>query len=89
MSAAEQPGGTTQLASGEKGSGDPNGEAERDLAAEIRSLEVFRGGLQTLLHTSQLRRRKPKAHTGKRSRPDPFDPDVELIEQWLQAEPFP
>ena len=29
-----------------------------------------------------------KHRTGKRSRPDPFEPDVELIEQWLQAEPL-
>jgi hypothetical protein len=61
---------------------------ERDRAAENRSLEVFLGGLQTLWHSSQPRRRKPKLRTGKHSRPDPFEPDVELIEQWLQAEPL-
>jgi hypothetical protein len=60
---------------------------ERDLAAENRSLEVFLGGLQTLWQNNQPRRRKPKPRTGKRTRPDPFEPDVERIEQWLQAEP--
>ena len=76
------------LASGEQASGDPSAQAERDLAAENRSLEIFLGGLQTLWHSSQPRRRKPKPRTGKRSRPDPFEPDVALIEQWLQAEPL-
>lgn len=52
------------LASGERGSGDPTAEAERDLATENRSLEVFLGGLQTLWHSSQPRRRKPKPRTG-------------------------
>ncbi len=76
------------LASGEQASGNPSAQAERDLAAENRSLEIFLGGLQTLWHSSQPRRRKPKPRTGKRSRPDPFEPDVELIEEWLQAEPL-
>jgi len=76
------------LASGEQSSVNSSAQAERDLAAENRSLEVFLGGLQTLWHSSQPRRRKPKPRTGKRSRPDPFEPDVELIEQWLQAEPL-
>ena len=76
------------LASVERGSGDPTAEAERDLAAENKSLEVFLGGLQTLWHSSQPRRRKPKPRTGKPSRPGPFEPDVELIEQWVQAEPL-
>jgi len=61
---------------------------DRLLAAENRSLEVFLGGLQTLWHSSQPRRRKPKPRTGKRSRPDPFEPDVALIEQCLVAEPM-
>jgi hypothetical protein len=76
------------LASGEQASGDPSAQTGRDLAAENRSLEIFLGGLQTLWHSSQPRRRKPKPRTGKRSRPDPFEPDVALIEQWLQAEPL-
>ncbi len=76
------------LASGEQGSMNGSAQAERDLAAENMSLEVFLGGLQTLWHSSQPRRRKPKPRTGKRSRPDPFEPDVELIEEWLQAEPL-
>lgn len=60
---------------------------ERDLAAENRSLEVFLGGLQSLWQSNQPRRRKPKPRTGKRTRSDPFELDVERIEQWLQAEP--
>jgi hypothetical protein len=51
-------------------------------------LEVFLGGLQTLWHSSQSRRRKPKPRIGKRSRPDPLEPDVVMIEQWLEAEPL-
>jgi hypothetical protein len=76
------------LASGEHGSQEQSAGRARDLAAENRSLEVFLGGLQTLWHSSQPRRRKPKPRTGKRSRPDPFEPDVVLIEQWLEAEPL-
>jgi hypothetical protein len=76
------------LASGEHGSQEQSAKTARDLAAENRSLEVFLGGLQTLWHSSQPRRRKPKPRTGKRSRPDPFAPDVVLIEQWLEAEPL-
>jgi len=60
---------------------------ERDLAAENRSLEVFIGGLQSLWQSNQPRRHKPKPRTGKRTWPDPCAPDVERIEQWLQAEP--
>ncbi|QNI71226.1 hypothetical protein [Cyanobium sp. NS01] len=76
------------LASGENGSQEQSGKTARDLAAENRSLEVFLGGLQTLWHSSQPRRRKPKPRSGKRSRPDPFEPDVALIEQCLVAEPM-
>ena len=43
---------------------------------------------KTLWHSSQPKRRKPKPRSGKRTRPDPFEPDVALIEQWLQAEPL-
>lgn len=75
------------LASGELGSALQGTATERDLAAENRSLEVFLGGLQTLWQNNQPRRRKPKPRTGKRTRPDPFEPDVERIEQWLQTEP--
>lgn len=75
------------LASGETGAGLQGAATERDLAAENRSLEVFLGGLQTLWQNNQPRRRKSKPRTGKRTRPDPFEPDVERIEQWLQAEP--
>jgi hypothetical protein len=76
------------LASGEYGSQEQAAGTARDLASENRSLEVFLGGLQTLWHSSQPRRRKPKPRTGKRSRPDPFEPDVVLIEEWLEAEPL-
>jgi len=76
------------LASGDQNTRDQAGTAARDLAAENRSLEVFLGGLQTLWHSSQPRRRKPKPRSGKRSRPDPFEPDVEQIEAWLKAEPM-
>ena len=75
------------LASGENGSGLQGAATERDLAAENRSLEMFLGGLQSLWQSNQPRRRKPKPRTGKRTRPDPFEQDVERIEQWLQAEP--
>ena len=75
------------LANAEQGSGLPTSGVERDLAAENRSLEVFLGGLQALWQNNQPRRRKPKPRTGKRSRPDPLEPDVERIEQWLQGEP--
>ncbi|WP_255106436.1 MULTISPECIES: transposase [unclassified Synechococcus] len=75
------------LASAEEGSALQASRTERDLAAENRSLEVFLGGLQDLWQNNQPRRRKPKPRIGKRSRPDPFEPDVERIEQWLQAEP--
>lgn len=76
------------LASGQHGSQEQSAKTARDLAAENRSLEVFLGGLQSLWHSSQPRRRKPKPRTGKRSRPDPFEPDVVMIEQWLEAEPL-
>ncbi|WP_432785272.1 transposase [Cyanobium sp. BSA11S] len=75
------------LASAEEGSALQASRTERDLAAENRSLEVFLGGLQDLWQNNQPRRRKPKPRIGKRNRPDPFEPDVERIEQWLQAEP--
>ncbi len=76
------------LASGEHGSQEQAAKTARDLAVENRSLEVFLGGLQTLWHSSQLRRRKPKPRTGKRSRLDPFEPDVVMLEQWMEAEPL-
>ncbi len=41
----------------------------------------------SFLTQGEPRRRKPKPRIGKRSRPDPFEPDVERIELWLQAEP--
>ena len=76
------------LASGEQatGLGDESGRADR--TQESRALEVFLGDLQTLWHASQPRRRKPRPRTGKRSRPDPFEADVALIEKWLEAEPL-
>ena len=49
---------------------------------------MFLGDLQTLWNASQPRRRKPRTRTGKRSRPDPFEADVALIEDWLEAEPL-
>lgn len=76
------------LASGEQSAGLGAEAAVADRTQESRSLEVFLGDLQTLWRTSQPRRRPPKARTGKRSRPDPFEPDVALIEGWLQAEPL-
>jgi hypothetical protein len=76
------------LDSGQHGSQEQSAQTARDLAAKKRSLEVFPGGLQSLWHSSQPRRRKPKPRTGKRSRPDAFEPDVVMIEQWLQAEPL-
>lgn len=76
------------LASGEQGSGLGPGAAVADRTQESRSLEVFLGDLQTLWHSSQPRRRKPRTRTGKRTRPDPFEADVALIEGWLQAEPL-
>lgn len=75
------------LASGEQAAGLGPGASVRDLAAEKRSLDGFLGGLQMLWHASQPRPRKPRPRTGKRSRPDPFEPDVALIESWLEAEP--
>lgn len=76
------------LASGEQGTGLGPGAAVGDRTQESRSLEVFLGDLQTLWQSSQPRRRKPRTRTGKRTRPDPFEADVELIEGWLQAEPL-
>jgi hypothetical protein len=75
------------LASGEQGTGLGPGAAVGDRTQESRSLEVFMGDLQTLWPSSQPRRRKPRTRTGKRTRPDPFEADVALIEGWLQAEP--
>ena len=49
---------------------------------------MFLGNLQTLWQSSQPRRHKPRTRTGKRTRPDPFEADVALIEGWLQAEPL-
>ena len=76
------------LASGEQGTGLGPGATVEDRTQESRSLEVFLGDLQTLWQSSQPRRRKPRTRTGKRTRPDPFEADVELIEGWLQAEPL-
>lgn len=76
------------LASGEQGSGLGPGAAVADRTQESRSLEVFLGDLQTLWHSSQPRRRKPRTRTGKRTRPDPFESDVALIESWLEEEPL-
>jgi hypothetical protein len=76
------------LASGEQGSGLGPGAAVADRTQESRSLEVFLGDLQTLWHSSQPRRRKPRTRTGKRTRPDPFETDVALIESWLEEEPL-
>jgi len=76
------------LASCEQGTGLGPGAAVGDRTQESRSLEVFLGDLQTLWQSSQPRRRKPRTRTGKRTRPDPFEADVALIEGWLQAEPL-
>ena len=76
------------LASGEQGSGLGPGAAVSDRTQESRSLEVFLGDLQTLWHSSQPRRRKPRTRTGKRTRPDPSEADVALIESWLEEEPL-
>ncbi len=58
--------------------------AGADRIQESRSLEMFLGDLQTLWRTSQLRHHPPQPRTGKRSRPDPFEADMALIECWLQ-----
>ena len=76
------------LASGEQGTGLGPGAAVGDRTQESRSLEVFLGDLQTLWQSSQPRRRKTRTRTGKRTRPDPFEADVALIEGWLQEEPL-
>jgi hypothetical protein len=76
------------LANGEQDAGLGPGAGGADRTSESRSLEVFLGDLQTLWHSSQPRRRKPRTRTGKRSRPDPFEADVALIEEWLEAEPL-
>jgi hypothetical protein len=72
------------LASGEVGTGLGPGAVVGDRTQESRSLEVFLGDLQTLWQSSQPRRRKPWTRTGKRTRPDPFEAEVALIEGWLQ-----
>lgn len=76
------------LANGEQDAGLGPGAGGADRTSESRSLEVFLGDLQTLWHSSQPRRRKPRPRTGKRTRPDPFEADVALIEGWLEAEPL-
>ncbi len=76
------------LASGEQDAGLGPGAGGADRTSESRSLEVFLGDLQTLWHASQPRRRKPRTRSGKRTRPDPFEADVALIEEWLEAEPL-
>jgi hypothetical protein len=76
------------LASGEQDAGLGPGAGGADRTSESRSLEVFLGDLQTLWNASQPRRRKPRTRTGKRSRPDPFEADVALMEDWLEAEPL-
>ena len=76
------------LANGEQDAGLGPGAGGADRTSESRSLEVFLGDLQTLWHASQPRRRKPRPRTGKRTRPDPFEADVALIEGWLEAEPL-
>jgi hypothetical protein len=76
------------LASGEQDAGLGPGAGGADRSSESRSLEVFLGDLQTLWHASQPRRRKPRPRTGKRTRPDPFEAEVALIEGWLEAEPL-
>jgi hypothetical protein len=76
------------LASGEQGSGLGPGAAVADRTQESRSLEVFLGDLQTLWQSSQPRRRKRRTRPGKRTRHDPFEADVTLIEGWLEEEPL-
>jgi hypothetical protein len=76
------------LASGEQATGLGAESGRADRTQESRALEVFLGDLQTLWHASQPRRRKPRPRTGKRTRPDPFEADVALIEGWLEAEPL-
>ena len=76
------------LANGEQDAGLGRGAGGADRTQESRSLEIFLGDLQTLWHASQPRRRKPRTRTGKRTRPDPFEADTALIENWLEAEPL-
>jgi hypothetical protein len=63
-------------------------EGHGHLSLEPEVQEVFLGDLQVLWRKSQPRRRPPKPRTGNRSRPDPSEPDVELIKGWLEAEPL-
>ena len=49
---------------------------------------VLLDGLQTLWRlNNQPRRHKPKPRSGIRTRPEPFEPDMERTKQWLQADP--
>lgn len=75
------------LASGEQGTGLGPRAAVGVRTQESRSLDVFLGDLQTLWQSIQPRRRKPRTRTGKRTRPDPFEADVALIEGWLEKAP--
>lgn len=48
---------------------------------------VLLDGLQTLWRlNNQPRRHKPKPRSGIRTRPEPFEPDMERTKQWLQAD---
>jgi hypothetical protein len=76
------------LANGEQDPGLGPGAGGADRTSDSRSLEVFLGDLQMLWHASQPRRCKPRTRTGKRTRPDPFEGDVALIEGWLEAKPL-
>jgi hypothetical protein len=76
------------LASGEHEAGLGANRSVTDRTEESQSLEVFLGDLQTLWQSSQPRPRKARSRSGKRTRPDPFEADVALIEDWLRAEPL-
>jgi hypothetical protein len=76
------------LARGEQGIGLGPGAVVADRTQESRSLKAFLGDLQTLWQSSQPRGRQARTRTGKRTRSDPFEADVALIEGWLEEEPL-
>jgi hypothetical protein len=74
-------------ASGEQDSGLGAESGRADRTQESRALEVCLGDLHMLWHASQPRRRQPRTRTGKRTRPDPFEANVALMERLLAHNP--
>ncbi len=58
------------------------------------SREPFTGGVPgraadpVAQQSAEAPQAQTKPRTDERSRPDPFEPDVVMIEQWLEAEPL-